>query len=71
VCAALEGIGLAYTFEALALPYISRQAAQAGAGSVLAHVPDFYLDYPSRHNQSTKLKALIEYVTRHTSSRGR
>jgi DNA-binding transcriptional LysR family regulator len=65
--AALEGIGLAYTFEQLARPYIRAKRLKRVLASFSPTFPGFYLYYPSRHDQPTKLKALIEYVGRHAS----
>jgi DNA-binding transcriptional LysR family regulator len=64
--AALEGIGLAYTFEQLALPYIRTKRLKRVLTSFSPTLPGFHLYYPSRRNQPTKLKALIEYVRRRT-----
>lgn len=64
--AALEGIGLAYTFEQLALPYIRAKRLKRVLASFSPTFPGFHLYYPSRRNQSTKLKALIEHVSRRT-----
>jgi DNA-binding transcriptional LysR family regulator len=64
--AALEGVGLAYTFEQLALPHIRAKRLKRVLASFAPTFPGFYLYYPSRHDQPTKLKALIEYVKRHT-----
>jgi DNA-binding transcriptional LysR family regulator len=64
--AALEGVGLAYTFEQLALPYIRAKRLKRVLASFSPTFPGFYLYYPSRHDQPTKLKALIEYVKRRT-----
>jgi DNA-binding transcriptional LysR family regulator len=64
VDAALEGVGLAYTFEQLALPHIRAKRLKRVLTSFSPTFPGFYLYYPSRHDQPTKLKALIEY-TRH------
>jgi len=65
--AALEGIGLAYTFEQLALPHIRAKRLKRVLASFSPTFPGFYLYYPSRRNQPTKLKALIEYASRRTS----
>ena len=65
--AALEGVGLAYTFEQLALPYIRAKRLKRVLPSFSPTFPGFYLYYPSRHDQPTKLKALIEYASRRTS----
>lgn len=64
--AALEGVGLAYTFEQLALPYIRAKRLKRVLASFSPTFPGFYLYYPSRRNQPTKLKALIEYASRRT-----
>jgi DNA-binding transcriptional LysR family regulator len=63
--AALEGIGLAYSFEALAAPHIRAKRLKRVLTQFSPTFPGFYLYYPSRHHHSTKLKALIEYVGRH------
>ena len=65
--AALEGIGLAYTFEQLALPHIRAKRLKRVLTEYSPIFPGFYLYYPSRHDQPTKLKALIEYIRRSTS----
>ncbi len=62
--AALEGIGLAYTFEQLALPHIRAKRLKRVLASFSPSFPGFYLYYPSRRNQPSKLKALIEYAMR-------
>ena len=64
--AALEGVGLAYTFEELALPHIRAKRLKRVLASFSPTFPGFYLYYPSRRNQPTKLKALIEYFSRRT-----
>jgi len=65
--AALEGVGLAYTYEDLALPHIRAKRLKRVLTSFSPTYPGFYLYYPSRRNQPSKLKALIEYVGRRTS----
>lgn len=64
---ALEGIGLAYTFEQLAEPYIKAKRLKRVLTAFCPTFPGFYLYYPSRHDQPSKLKALIEYVSRHNA----
>ena len=64
VDAALEGVGLAYTFEQLALPHIRAKRLKRVLTSFSPTFPGFYLYYPSRSNQPTKLKALIDYAKR-------
>jgi len=66
VDAALEGIGLAYTFEQLALPHIRAKRLKRVLTPFSPTFPGFYLYYPSRRNQPTKLKALIDYARRRT-----
>jgi DNA-binding transcriptional LysR family regulator len=60
--AALEGIGLAYTFEHLVLPHIQTKKLKRVLGSFSPTFPGFYLYYPSRRQQSSKLKAFVEYA---------
>ena len=62
--AALEGVGLAYTFEQLAEPHIRAKRLKRVLTEFSPTFPGFYLYYPSRHDQPTKLKALIEFVGR-------
>ena len=62
--AALEGIGLAYTFEPLARAHIKAKRLKRVLTPFSPVFPGFYLYYPSRRNQSTKLKALVDYVIR-------
>lgn len=60
--AALDGLGLAYTFESLALPHIQAGRLQRVLEPYSPTFPGFYLYYPSRHDQPSKLKAFIDYV---------
>lgn len=62
--AALEGVGLAYTYEQLAKPYIQAKRLTRVLTKFSPTFPGFYLYYPSRHDQPTKLKALIDYIGR-------
>jgi len=62
--AALEGIGLAYTFEQLVLPHVRAKRLKRVLTAYSPTFPGFYLYYPSRRNQPTKLKALIDFVGR-------
>lgn len=62
--AALEGVGLGYTFEQLAAPHIKAKRLKRVLTAFSPTFPGFFLYYPSRHDQPTKLKALIEYVRR-------
>ncbi|WP_367850139.1 LysR family transcriptional regulator [Rhodoferax sp. WC2427] len=60
--AALEGVGLAYTFEPLARPHLQAGRLQQVLEAFAPTFPGFYLYYPSRHDQPSKLKAFIDYV---------
>jgi DNA-binding transcriptional LysR family regulator len=62
--AALEGVGLAYTFEQLALPHVHAGRLERVLDSFSPTFDGFHLYYPSRHDQPSKLKALIEYINR-------
>jgi DNA-binding transcriptional LysR family regulator len=64
VDAAMQGIGLAYLFEALALPHIRAKRLKRVLTAFAPTFPGFYLYYPNRQYQSTKMQALIDYVTR-------
>ena len=67
--AALDGIGLVYTFEQLALPHVRAKRLKRVLTAFSPTFPGFYLYYPSRHDQPSKLKALIEYTrSEHTRS---
>jgi DNA-binding transcriptional LysR family regulator len=63
--AALEGIGLAYTFEQLVLPHIRAKRLKRVLSSFSPTFPGFYLYYPSRRQQPPKLKALVDYARAH------
>ena len=65
--AALEGVGLAYAFEALAAPHIKAKRLTRVLTKFSPTFPGFYLYYPSRHDQPTKLKALVEYISQHAA----
>jgi DNA-binding transcriptional LysR family regulator len=60
--AALEGIGLAYTFEQLALSHIRAKRLERVLSEFSPTFPGFYLYYPSRRQQPSKLKAFVDYV---------
>jgi len=68
--AALEGIGLAYTFEPLVRQHLREKRLKRVLTSFSPTFPGFYLYYPSRRNQSTKLRALVEYASRRNSVAG-
>ena len=63
--AALEGLGLAYTFEQLSLPYIQARKLKRVLAEFTPTFPGFYLYYPSRRQQSSKLNAFVEYALAH------
>jgi len=66
VDAAAEGIGLAYTFEQLALPHIRAKKLKRVLTNFSPTFPGFYLYYPSRRQQPSKMKAFVEYVLGHS-----
>jgi len=67
--AALDGVGLAYTFEALALPYLQSKQLKRVLTEFSPTFPGFYLYYPSRKQQPAKLKAFVDYaLTRFSQS---
>src|SRR5213592_5003048 len=61
--------GLAYTFEQLALPYIRAKRLKRVLASFSPTFPGFYLYYPSRRQQPSKLKAFVEYALAHSRKR--
>jgi DNA-binding transcriptional LysR family regulator len=67
--AALDGIGLAYTFEQLSLPHIRAKRLKRVLTRFSPTFPGFYLYYPSRRQQPSKLKAFVDYVRDGTGSR--
>ena len=60
--AALEGVGLAYIFDKLALPHIQARRLKRVLADFSPTFPGFYLYYPSRRNLSPKMKAFVEFV---------
>jgi DNA-binding transcriptional LysR family regulator len=60
--AALDGVGLAYTFEQLVLPHIRAKTLKRVLSTFSPTFPGFYLYYPSRRQQSSKLKAFVDYA---------
>ena len=67
--AALEGIGLAYTFEQLALPHIKAKKLKRVLSSFSPTFPGFYLYYPSRRQKPSKMKAFVKYALAHPGKR--
>ena len=65
VDAALDGMGLAYTFEQLALPHMRARKLTRVLGEFSPTFPGFYLYYPSRRQQPAKLKAFVEYALKY------
>ncbi len=63
--AALEGIGLAYTFEELSLPHIRAKRLKRVLTGFSPTFPGFYLYYPSRRQQPSKLKAFVDHARAH------
>jgi DNA-binding transcriptional LysR family regulator len=67
--AALEGIGLAYTFEQLTLAHIRAKKLKRVLSTFSPTFPGFYLYYPSRRQQPSKLKAFVDYALAHSRKR--
>jgi DNA-binding transcriptional LysR family regulator len=67
--AALDGVGLAYTFEQLALPHIRAKKLKRVLSGFSPTFPGFYLYYPSRRQQPSKLKAFVDYALAHSRKR--
>jgi len=67
--AALEGVGLAYTFEQLALPHIRAKNLKRVLNTFSPTFPGFYLYYPSRRQQPSKLKAFVDYALAYSRAR--
>jgi DNA-binding transcriptional LysR family regulator len=67
--AALEGVGLAYTFEQLALPYLRAKKLKRVLSAFSPTFPGFYLYYPSRRQQPSKLKSFVDYALTHSRAR--
>ncbi len=67
--AALQGIGLAYTFEQLSLPHIRAKRLKRVLSRFSPTFPGFYLYYPSRRQQPSKLKAFVDYVLARSGTR--
>ena len=67
--AALEGVGLAYTFEQLVVPHIRAKRLKRVLRDFSPTFPGFYLYYPSRRQQPSKLKAFVDYALVHYGKR--
>jgi DNA-binding transcriptional LysR family regulator len=68
VAAALDGIGLAYTFEQLVLPHIQAKRLKRVLTAYAPTFPGFTLYYPSRRQQPPKLRAFIDYALTQASA---
>lgn len=66
--AALDGVGLAYAFEPLVQQHIKAKRLKRVLGEFSPKFPGFYLYYPGRRQQPSKLKAFVEYVRTHAGS---
>lgn len=62
---AVEGIGLAYTFDPLASHHLRARTLRRVLAEFSPSFPGFYLYYPSRRQQASKLKAFVEYALAH------
>jgi len=69
VDAAREGLGLAYTFEQLALPHIRTGQLKRVLANFSPTFPGFHLYYPSRRQPPAKMKAFVDYVLAHSRRR--
>lgn len=67
--AALDGVGLAYTFEPLARPHLQAKTLKRVLSSYSPTFPGFCLYYPSRRQQSSKMKAFVAYALAHSGKR--
>ena len=67
--AALDGIALAYTFERFAFPHIRAKKLRRVLSGFSPTFPGFYLYYPSRRQQPSKLKAFVDYARAHSRKR--
>lgn len=63
--AALDGVGLAYTFEQLALPHMRAKKLTRVLSEFSPTFPGFYLYFPSRRQQPAKLKAFVDYALKY------
>lgn len=69
VDAAVDGVGLAYTFEPLARPHIRSKKLVRVLEDFSPTFPGFYLYYPSRRQQPAKLKAFVDYALKYAENR--
>jgi DNA-binding transcriptional LysR family regulator len=66
--AALDGIGLAYTFEPLVHEHIKAKRLKRVLSTCSPTFPGFYLYYPSRRQQPSKLKAFVDHARVHSAA---
>ena len=66
--AALDGIGLAYTFDGLVSEHLKSKRLKGVLSSYSPSFPGFYLYYPSRRQQPSKLKAFVDHLRAHSGS---
>lgn len=64
VQAALDGVGLAFTFEDYVLPHLRRRRLVRVLEDWCPRFPGFFLYYPSRRQPSAGLRAFIDLVRR-------
>jgi DNA-binding transcriptional LysR family regulator len=69
--AALDGIGLAYTFAPLVASHVRAKRLKRVLTRFSPTFPGFYLYYPSRRQQPSKLKAFVDYALAHSRAPGR
>jgi len=65
--AALEGVGLAYTFDQLSNQHVQAKRLRRVLTEYSPTFPGFYLYYSSRRHQPAKLRAFVEYALAHFS----
>jgi DNA-binding transcriptional LysR family regulator len=60
--AALDGVGWAYVYESMVIPYLRSGSLVQALADWCPSEPGFQLYYPSRHQVSPALRALIDWV---------
>jgi DNA-binding transcriptional LysR family regulator len=68
VDAALEGVGLAYTFEPLVRAHLRAKRLKRVLTTYSPTFPGFYLYHPSRRQQPAKLQAFVDHALAHFRS---
>jgi DNA-binding transcriptional LysR family regulator len=71
VDAALDGLGLAYVFESMVQKLVAEKRLVRVLDEYCPQIPGYFLYYPSRVNLAPKLKALVDFLKRSNSRRGR